>query len=92
MPVWPGGTTHFTVGCSVHIGREFFAVPAQIRKKLRARLEKICAVLEALESRTAFLESISESSLAITVDSWSFRYLFETKRNRLVVVHAIENV
>jgi hypothetical protein len=77
------------VGCKVHIGREFVAVPMPVLKRLRARLEKICAVLEALESRTAFLESIAQSSLAITVDSWRFRYEFEPVRNRLTVVQAI---
>jgi len=51
--------------------------------------EKICAVLEALESRPAFLESIAESSLAITVGSWRFRYEFEPLRNRVTVVQAI---
>jgi hypothetical protein len=78
------------VGCTVHIGREFVAVPMQIRKQLRARLQKICAVLEALGSRTAFVRSISESSLALTVGSWQFRYEFEPARNRLVVVQAFQ--
>jgi hypothetical protein len=77
------------MACEVHIPREFVAVPARIIKRLRAQLEKICAVLEALESRTAFLESIAQSSLAITVDSWRFRYEFEPLRNRLTVVQAI---
>lgn len=65
-------------------------MPTEIRKKLRARLEKICAVLEALGSRTAFVQSISQSSLAVTVGSWLFRYEFEPDRNRLVVVQALE--
>ena len=78
------------MGCTVHIGREFLAVPMQIRKKLRARLEKICAVLEALQSRSAFVKSISESSLPITVGAWHFRYEFERERNRLVVVQAFQ--
>jgi hypothetical protein len=78
------------VGCTVHIGREFLGVPTQIRKRLRARLEKICAVLEALESRTAFVESMAQSSLAITVGTWRFRYEFEPQSNRLIVVQAIQ--
>jgi len=77
------------MACKVHIGREFVAVPTRILNRLRARLEKICAVLEDLESRPAFLESIAQSSLAITVDSWRFHYEFEPLRNRLTVVQAI---
>ena len=73
----------------MHIGAEL-AVPTQIRKKLRMQLEKICAALEALKSRTTFVESISESSLAITVGAWRFRYEFEPDRNRLVVVQAFQ--
>ena len=73
----------------MHIGPEL-AVPTQIRKKLRMQLEKICAALEALKSRTTFVESISESSLAITVGAWRFRYEFEPDRNRLVVVQAFQ--
>ena len=64
------------MACTVYIGREFVAVPTRIINRLRARLEKICVVLEGLESRQAFLESIAQSSLAITVDSWRFRYEF----------------
>ena len=77
------------VGDKVHIGREFVAVPTRIMKRLRARLEKICADLEALQSRPTFLKSIAQSSLAITVDSWRFRYEFEPLRNRVTVVQAI---
>ncbi len=77
------------MACTVYIGREFVAVPTRIINRLRARLEKICVVLEGLESRQAFLESIAQSSLAITVDSWRFRYEFERARNRLIVVQAI---
>ena len=77
------------MGCSVHIGREFLRVPAAIRKKLRARLERICGVLEALESRNSLLDSLAQSSLAISIDSWRFRYEFEPVRNRLVVVQAL---
>ena len=73
----------------MHIGPEL-AVPTQIRKKLRMQLEKICAALEELKSRTTFVESISESSLAITVGAWRFRYEFEPDRNRLVVVQALQ--
>ena len=71
----------------MHIGPEL-AVPAQIRKRLKAQLEKICAAIETLQSR-AFVQSISESSLAITVGAWRFRYEFELDRNRLVVVQAL---
>jgi len=71
----------------VHIGPEL-AVPAQIRKRLKAQLEKSCAAIETLQSR-AFVQSISESSLAITVGAWRFRYEFELDRNRLVVVQAL---
>jgi len=78
------------VACKVHIGREFLAVPSQIRKQLRMRLEKICAALEALESRSVFVDSISESSLAVTVGAWRFRYEFEPGRNRLVVMEAFQ--
>jgi hypothetical protein len=77
------------MACTVHIGREFVAVPTRIIKRLRARLEKICVVLEGLESRPTFLNSIAQSSLAITVDSWRFRYEFQPVRNRLTVVQAI---
>jgi hypothetical protein len=77
------------MACTVHIGREFVAVPTRIIKRLRARLEKICVVLEGLESRPTFLDSIAQSSLAITVDSWRFRYEFQPVRNRLTVVQAI---
>jgi hypothetical protein len=77
------------VACKVHIGREFLAVPREIRRRLRERLEKICAVLEALESRTAFLDSIAQSSLAITVGAWRFRYEYEPDRNRVVVIQAM---
>ena len=73
----------------MHIGAEL-AVPTQIRKKLRMQLEKICAALEELKSRTTFVDSISESSLAITVGAWRFRYEFEPDRNRLVVVQAFQ--
>ena len=73
----------------MHIGAEL-AVPTQIRKKLRMQLEKICGALEELKSRTTFVESISESSLAITVGAWRFRYEFEPDRNRLVVVQAFQ--
>jgi len=78
------------VGCKVHIGREFLTVPTQIRKKLRERLEKICAALEALGTRKAFIESVSESSMALTVGAWRFRYEFEPDRKRLIVVQAIQ--
>jgi hypothetical protein len=78
------------MGCKVHIGREFTVVPNQIRKQLRTRLEKICAALEALKTRGAFVDSISESSLAVTVGAWRFRYEFEPDRNRLVVVQAFQ--
>ena len=74
----------------MHIGREFTAVPSRIRKQLRMRLEKICAALEALKARSAFVDSISESSLAVTVGAWRFRYEFEPDRNRLVVVQAFQ--
>jgi hypothetical protein len=77
------------MACTVHIGREFVAVPTRIIKRLRARLEKICVVLEGLESRPTFLNSIAQSSLAITVGSWRFRYEFQRVRNRLTVVQAI---
>ena len=76
--------------CTVYIGREFLAVPAQIRKKLREQLERICAALAKLGSGSALLRSIAQSSLAITVGSWLFRYEFEPVRNRVVVLEAIE--
>ena len=78
------------MGCKVHIGREFLTVPTQIRRKLRERLEKICAALEAIASRTVFIESVSQSSMAVTVGAWRFRYEFEPDRNRLIVVQAIQ--
>jgi hypothetical protein len=77
------------MGCTVHIGREFLRVPATIRRKLRARLERICAVLEALETRNSLGDSLAQSSLAIRIESWSFRYEFEPVRNRIVVVQAL---
>jgi len=73
----------------VHIGREFLRVPAAIRKKLRTRLERICGVLEALESRNSLRDSLAQSSLAISIDAWRFRYEFEPVRNRIVVVQAV---
>ena len=72
----------------MHIGREFRIVPAQIRRKLRERLERICGILEALDSRDTLLQSLAESSLAVTIDAWRFRYEFEPVPNRLVVVEA----
>jgi hypothetical protein len=78
------------MGCKVYIGHEFLGVPSLIRKRLRERLEKICAVLEALGSSTAFVDSLAQSSLAITIGSWRFRYEFEPARNRLVVVQALQ--
>lgn len=77
------------MGCTVHIGREFLRVPAAIRKKLRARLERICAVLEALETRNWLRDSLAQSSLAISIDAWRFHYEFEPVRNRIVVVQAL---
>ena len=79
-----------SVGCEVHIGPEFKAVPSEIRAQLRTRLEQICAALEALKPRSVFVDSISESSLALTVGAWRFRYEFEPDRNRLVVVQAFQ--
>jgi len=78
------------MACKVHIGREFLAVPAEIRKTLRERLEKICEALIALGSRSALLRSLLQSSLAITIGSWLFRYEFEPVRSRVVVVEAFE--
>jgi len=71
------------MACKVHIGREFLAVPAEIRKTLRERLEKICEALIALGSRSALLRSLLQSSLAITIGSWLFRYEFEPVRSRV---------
>jgi hypothetical protein len=76
--------------CTVHIGREFLAVPADIRRVLRERLEQICKTLVALGSGSALLRSIAQSSLAITVGSWLFRYEFEPVRSRVVVLQAFE--
>ena len=76
------------MGCQVHIGDKFKVVPARIRKKLRDRLERICAVLEALPSRESLVESLAESSRAITVEEWFFRYEFEPATPRLVVIEA----
>jgi len=78
------------VACKVHIGREFLAVPAGIRRTLRARLEQICEGLLALGSRSALLRSLVQSSLAVTIGSWLFRYEFEPLRNRVVVVEAFQ--
>ena len=76
------------VACTVEIGREFGIVPAEIRRKLRERLERICAVLDALPSRDTLVASLAESSLAITVEEWLFRYQFEPSAVRLTVVEA----
>ncbi len=76
------------MGCQVHIGQEFRLVPPHIRRKLRDRLERICAVLDALPSREALMESLAESSLAITVEEWLFRYEFEPAPVRLTVIEA----
>jgi hypothetical protein len=79
------------MACTVHIGREFVAVPADIRKKLRERLHQICEALLSLRSRSStLLRSLVESSLAITIGSWLFRYEFEPVRSRVVVVEAFE--
>jgi hypothetical protein len=78
------------MACKVHIGREFLAVPAEIRKALRQRLEQICEALVTLGARSALLRSLVQSSLAITIGSWLFRYEFQPVRSRVVVVEAFE--
>ena len=76
--------------CTVHIGREFVDVPAGIRRTLRERLRQICEALVALGSHRTLLRSLVQSSLAITIGSWLFRYEFEPVRNRVVVVQAFQ--
>jgi hypothetical protein len=78
------------MGCTVHIGPEFVSVPTDIRKKLRSLLEQICEGLQELGGRSALIRSIRESTLAITVDAWRFRFEFEPRRNRLTVIQATE--
>jgi hypothetical protein len=78
------------MGCTIHIGREFLSVPREIRKKLRSLLEQICDALQALGSGSALIRSIHESTLAITVGAWRFRYEFEPRRNRLTVIQATQ--
>ena len=78
------------MACTVHIGPEFASVPTRIRKRLRSLLEQICEGLQELASGSALIRSIRESTLAITVDAWHFRFEFEPRRNRLTVIQATE--
>jgi hypothetical protein len=79
------------MACTVHIGREFVGVPLEVRRRLRERLREICQALVALGSRSMLLRSLVESSLAITIGSWLFRYEFEPVRSRVVVLQAFEH-
>ena len=74
------------MACRVIISSEF-RLPSNVRRKLRERLEHICAVLDALDR--AFLESLAQSSLALDIESWRFRYEYELAGNRLVVTEAM---
>ena len=74
------------MACRVHIGSEF-RLPSTVRKKLTERLERICGVLDALDR--AFLESLAQSSLALSVEAWRFRYEYDLKSHRLIVVEAV---
>jgi len=74
------------MACRVHISPEF-RLPSTIRRKLREQLEHICAILDALDR--AFLESLAQSSLALDIQAWRFRYEYELAGNRLVVTEAM---
>ncbi len=75
------------MGCTVHIGEEFRSVPERIRKRLQERLVEICAALNALD-RGPLIESLVQSSLAVTVGIWRFRYEFNAGQNRITVLEA----
>ena len=75
------------MGCSVHIGEEFRSVPERIRKRLEERLAEICAALDSLE-RGPLIESLVQSSLAVSVGIWRFRYEFHAGRNRITLLEA----
>lgn len=74
------------MACRVQIDAAFH-LPEGIRKRLRERLERICAVLDALDR--AFLESLAESSLALKLEAWQFRYEYDLDDHRLVVTEAV---
>lgn len=75
------------MGCNVHIGEEFRSVPERIRQRLRQQLSEICAALDTLD-RGPLLESLVQSSLAIHIGLWRFRYEFHAGRNRITVLEA----
>jgi hypothetical protein len=74
---------------SVHIGREFQSVPAEVRGRLRWKLENISAVLEALGDDSPVMQSLAQSSLTITVGRWRFRYELDDRNSHLTVVQAM---
>lgn len=73
--------------CTVHIGEEFRSVPERIRQRLQGQLTQICAAINALD-RGPLIESLLQSSLAITIGLWRFRYEFHAGRNRITVLEA----
>ena len=74
------------MACRVQISSEF-RLPSIVRRKLRERLEHICAILDALDR--AFLVSLAQSSLTVDIEAWPFRYEYELASNRLVVTEAM---
>ena len=76
------------MGCTVHIGEEFRSVPERIRQRLQEKLAEICAALGSLD-RGPLIESLVQSTLAISVGIWRFRYEFHAGRNRITVLEAI---
>ena len=74
---------------SVHIGREFQSVPADVRGRLRWKLENISTVLETLGSDSPIMQSLAQSSLTLAVGKWRFRYEVDDRNSRLTVVQAL---
>jgi len=63
--------------------------PPGSSNRLRALWRRSAAVLEALESRPAFLESIARALASINGRSWRSRYELEPLRQPADVVQAI---